>query len=97
MIKGDLRASVRKTGGSSLSIDQQYGEAQVFVTDPGNNTLGYLYDAWRGYRIRGETDQLQKTTWWEYDQAGFLNKVIDRNNICNEIYQDKRGNTLGRQ
>ncbi|MGI5274205.1 LamG-like jellyroll fold domain-containing protein [Nonomuraea sp. CA-218870] len=80
-----------------LGINQQYGEAQVTVTDPDDETLVYLYDAWRGYRIRGETDQLEYTTWYEYDQAGFLKKVIDRNNIANEIYQDKRGNTLGRQ
>ncbi|MFI6705384.1 LamG-like jellyroll fold domain-containing protein [Nonomuraea sp. NPDC050478] len=80
-----------------LGINQQYGEAQVTVTDPDNETLKYLYDAWRGYRIRGETDQLGHTTWHEYDQAGFLKKIIDRNNIANEIYQDKRGNTLGRQ
>ncbi|GAA3179460.1 LamG-like jellyroll fold domain-containing protein [Nonomuraea roseoviolacea] len=80
-----------------ISVQQEYGEAQVTVTDPGNKTLKYLYDAWRGYRIRGETDQLDKTTWYEYDQAGFLTKVIDRNDIANEIYQDKRGNTLGRQ
>jgi RHS repeat-associated protein len=80
-----------------IGIEQQSGEAQVTVTDPGNETLVYLYDAWRGYRIRGETDQLGYTTWYEYDQAGFLKKVIDRNDIANEIYQDKRGNTLGRQ
>ncbi|MEV1175544.1 RHS repeat-associated core domain-containing protein [Nonomuraea sp. NPDC049784] len=43
------------------------------------------------------TDQRQFTTWYEYDQAGFLTKVIDRNNIANDIYQDKRGNTLGRK
>ncbi|MEV5496677.1 LamG-like jellyroll fold domain-containing protein [Nonomuraea fuscirosea] len=81
----------------SIGIEQQSGEAQVTVTDPDNNSLVYLYDAWRGYRIRGETDQLGYTTWHEYDQAGFLTKVIDRNDIANEIYQDKRGNTLGRQ
>ncbi|MGP3913445.1 LamG-like jellyroll fold domain-containing protein [Nonomuraea sp. 10N515B] len=80
-----------------IGIEEQSGEAQVTVTDPDNNTLVYLYDAWRGYRIRGETDQLGHTTWHEYDQAGFLTKVIDRNDIANEIYQDKRGNTLGRQ
>ncbi|YCK38243.1 RHS repeat-associated core domain-containing protein [Actinomadura sp. ATCC 39365] len=80
-----------------LGVEQQSGEAQVTVTDPANNTLKYLYDAWRGYNIRGETDQLGYTTWYEYDQAGFLAKVIDRNDIANEIYQDKRGNTLGRQ
>jgi len=73
------------------------GEAEVTVTDPHDETLVYLYDAWRGFRLRGETDQLGKTAWFEYDQAGFLNKVIDRNDIANEIYQDKRGNTIGRQ
>ncbi|MEU7855206.1 LamG-like jellyroll fold domain-containing protein [Nonomuraea sp. NPDC049141] len=81
----------------AIATEQQSGEAQVTVTDPNNKPLVYLYDAWRGYRIRGETDQRNYTTWHEYDQAGFLNKVIDRNDIANEIYQDKRGNTLGRQ
>ncbi|MEV6159371.1 LamG-like jellyroll fold domain-containing protein [Nonomuraea sp. NPDC052129] len=81
----------------AIATEQQSGEAQVTVTDPNNKPLKYLYDAWRGYRIRGETDQRNYTTWHEYDQAGFLKKVIDRNDIANEIYQDKRGNTLGRQ
>ncbi|MEV0347597.1 LamG-like jellyroll fold domain-containing protein [Nonomuraea sp. NPDC050680] len=81
----------------AIATEQQSGEAQVSVTDPNNKPLTYLYDAWRGYRIRGETDQRNYTTWHEYDQAGFLKKVIDRNDIANEIYQDKRGNTLGRQ
>ncbi|WP_378526674.1 RHS repeat-associated core domain-containing protein [Nonomuraea angiospora] len=81
----------------TVGIEQQSGEAQVTVTDPDNKPLVYLYDAWRGYRIRGVTDQRNFTTWYEYDQAGFLTKVIDRNNIANDIYQDKRGNTLGRK
>ncbi|MGN9779839.1 RHS repeat-associated core domain-containing protein [Nonomuraea sp. ZG12] len=80
-----------------IATEQQSGEAEVTVIDPDDNELVYLYDAWRGYRIRGESDQLGHTTWHEYDQAGFLKKIIDRNNISNEIYQDKRGNTLGRQ
>ncbi|MFB4271643.1 RHS repeat-associated core domain-containing protein [Nonomuraea sp. GTA35] len=81
----------------TVGIEQQSGEAEVTVTDPGNDTLGYLYDSRRGYRIRGVTDQKEYTTWYEYDQAGFLTKVIDRNNIANDIYQDKRGNTIGRK
>ncbi|MEU4328977.1 LamG-like jellyroll fold domain-containing protein [Nonomuraea dietziae] len=80
-----------------LSIEQQSGEALVVVTDPHNEKLQYLYDAWRGYRIRGETDQLNFTTWYEYDQAGYLTKVIDRNDIANDIFQDKRGNTIARK
>ncbi|MFI7136131.1 RHS repeat-associated core domain-containing protein [Nonomuraea sp. NPDC050153] len=81
----------------TVGIKQQSGEAQVTVTDPDNKPLVYLYDAWRGYRIRGVTDQRQFTTWYEYDQAGFLSKVIDRNDIANDIYQDERGNTVGRK
>jgi YD repeat-containing protein len=98
----DRIATHTDTGGGTwkigaIGIEQESGEAQVTVTDPDNNSLVYLYDAWRGYRIRGETDQLGYTTWHEYDQAGFLTKVIDKNDIANEIYQDERGNTLGRQ
>ncbi|MFI9848513.1 RHS repeat-associated core domain-containing protein [Nonomuraea sp. NPDC051941] len=77
----------------TVGIEQQSGEAQVIVLDPDNKELKYLYDAGRGYRIRGVTDQRQFTTWYEYDQAGFLSKVIDRN----DIYQDERGNTVGRK
>ncbi|MGW5689074.1 RHS repeat-associated core domain-containing protein [Nonomuraea sp. NPDC003754] len=80
-----------------ISTEQQSGEALVVVTDPANEKLQYLYDAWRGFRIRGETDQLNFTTWYEYDQAGYLTKVIDRNNIANDIFQDKRGNTIARK
>ncbi|MEU7900871.1 LamG domain-containing protein [Nonomuraea sp. NPDC049152] len=76
-----------------ISTEQQSGEALVVVTDPSNEKLQYLYDAWRGYRVRGETDQLNFTTWYEYDQAGYLTKVIDRN----DIFQDKRGNTIARK
>ncbi|MGW0192039.1 RHS repeat-associated core domain-containing protein [Nonomuraea sp. NPDC003201] len=81
----------------TVGIEQQSGEAQVTVLDPDNKELKYLYDAWRGYRIRGVTDQRQFTTWYEYDQAGYLTKVIDRNDIANDIYQDERGNTVGRK
>ncbi|MGP4102279.1 RHS repeat-associated core domain-containing protein [Nonomuraea sp. KM90] len=96
-----IATHVDRDGGTwkigTVGIEQQSGEAEVTVTDPGNDTLKYLYDAWRGYRIRGVTDQREFTTWYEYDQAGYLTKVIDRNDIANDIYQDKRGNTLGRK
>ncbi|GLW06009.1 hypothetical protein Misp01_11390 [Microtetraspora sp. NBRC 13810] len=94
-----LATHVDNNGGTwkigALSAVDEWGEAEVKVTDPHNETLTYLYDAWRGYRIRGETDQLLKTTWYEYTQAGFLTKVIDRNDIPNDIYQDERGNQIG--
>ncbi|MEU4574645.1 LamG-like jellyroll fold domain-containing protein [Nonomuraea sp. NPDC023979] len=80
-----------------IVTEQQSGEAQVTVTDPDGNTLDYLYDAWRGYRVRGVPDELGHTTWYEYDQAGFLTKIIDRNDIAHDIYQDERGNNLGRK
>ncbi|MEU7900306.1 LamG-like jellyroll fold domain-containing protein [Nonomuraea sp. NPDC049152] len=80
-----------------ISTEQQSGEALVVVTDPSNEKLEYLYDAWRGFRLRGETDQLNFTTWYEYDQAGYLTKIIDRNNIANDVFQDKRGNRIARK
>lgn len=96
-----LRTHTDRHGGtwtiSDIAHYPQWGEAEVTVTDPHDGKLVFLYDAWRGYRLRGETDQLGHTAWFEYDQAGFLNKIIDRNDIANEIYQDKRGNILGRQ
>ncbi|MEV3978206.1 polymorphic toxin-type HINT domain-containing protein [Nonomuraea sp. NPDC049758] len=91
----DSNGGTWKIGG--LGVEQQSGEAQVTVTDPNNNPLISQFDAWRGYRIRSRSDQLGYSTRYEYNQAGFLAKVTDRNDLASEIYQDKRGNTLGRQ
>ncbi|GHE27425.1 hypothetical protein GCM10017673_31990 [Streptosporangium violaceochromogenes] len=71
--------------------------AQVIVTDPGNETLTYLYDAERGHRVIGETDQLGYTQWFEYNLTGSLAKVIDRNDIANDVYFDERGNLIARK
>ncbi|MER5646140.1 RHS repeat-associated core domain-containing protein [Streptosporangium sp. NPDC002524] len=79
------------------TFDPHSSAAQVIVTDPHNETLTYLYDAERGYRILGETDQLGHTQWYEYNLSGSLSKVIDRNDIANDVYYDERGNLLARK
>ncbi|MEV8635800.1 LamG-like jellyroll fold domain-containing protein [Streptosporangium sp. NPDC051023] len=79
------------------TFDPYSSAAQVIVTDPKNETLKYLYDSERGYRLLGETDQLNYTTWYEYNLSGSLSKIIDRNDIANDVYYDERGNLLARK
>ncbi|MFC4900492.1 GH-E family nuclease [Streptosporangium amethystogenes subsp. fukuiense] len=74
---------------------QETGLSAVTVTDPNNNTLGYVYDAWRGYRLVSQTDQLGKVTAYEYDTGGFLSTITDPNNNVTERSYDKRGNVVG--
>ncbi|MBB6344345.1 RHS repeat-associated protein [Nonomuraea muscovyensis] len=79
-----------------LGVEVESGEATVVVTDPANETLKYYYDAWRGYRPAGEVDQLNHTEWYNYDQAGFLQTVTNRNGIDTRVYHDERGNRIAR-
>ncbi|GGP83796.1 RHS repeat-associated core domain-containing protein [Streptosporangium pseudovulgare] len=72
------------------------GKSTVTVTDPNNNPLKYVYDAWRGYRVVSETDQLGKTTKYEYDTGGFPSKVTDRNGNVTITVHNERGNLIGR-
>ncbi|WP_204020893.1 LamG-like jellyroll fold domain-containing protein [Sinosporangium siamense] len=70
------------------------GKSTVTVTDPRNGTMVYTHDAWRGYRLVSETDQLSKTTLYEYDTGGFISEIDDRNGIVVQQTHDKRGNLL---
>ncbi|MBB5081893.1 YD repeat-containing protein [Nonomuraea endophytica] len=79
-----------------LAVEVQSGESTVTVTDPATETLKFYYDAWRGYREVGEVDQLGHTTWYNYDQAGYLQTTTDRNNIDTRRYHDARGNVIAR-
>ncbi|MFF3437583.1 LamG-like jellyroll fold domain-containing protein [Streptosporangium sp. NPDC002721] len=96
-----LTTHVDRNGGTwkigAQTYDPQTGAARVTVTDPRNEQLKYLYDAWRGYRIIGETDQLGHTSWHEYNQSGSLAKLIDRNDIVNDVYFDERDNLIARK
>ncbi|WP_440072695.1 LamG-like jellyroll fold domain-containing protein [Streptosporangium sp. OZ121] len=96
-----LKTHVDRNGGTwqigAQTYDPQTGAARVTVVDPRNEELKYLYDAWRGYRIIGETDQLGYTSWHEYNQSGSLAKLIDRNNIVNDVYYDERDNLIARK
>jgi len=96
-----LKTHVDRNGGSwkigAQSYDPQNGAARVTVTDPRNEELKYLYDAWRGYRVIGQTDQLGYTSWREYNLSGSLAKLIDRNNIVNDVYFDERDNLIARK
>ncbi|MET9066097.1 RHS repeat domain-containing protein [Streptosporangium sandarakinum] len=72
--------------------DWSTGKSTVTVTDPKNNPLSYDHDAWRGYRLVSQTDQLGKVTKYDYDTGGFLTKITDPNNNVTERVNDKRGN-----
>ncbi|MEV4400233.1 RHS repeat-associated core domain-containing protein [Nonomuraea sp. NPDC049607] len=72
------------------------GLSKVTVTDPDNNTLVSTYDAWRGYRIVSEADQLGKLTKYSYDTGGYLSETVDPNGNKVTLANDKRGNVFGR-
>ncbi|MEU3170363.1 LamG-like jellyroll fold domain-containing protein [Streptosporangium sp. NPDC006930] len=96
-----LKTHVDRDGGTwqigAQSYDPQNGAARITVVDPRNEELKYLYDAWRGYRIIGETDQLGHASWYEYNLSGSLAKLIDRNDIVNDVYFDERDNLIARK
>jgi len=96
-----LKTHVDRNGGTwqigAQTYDPQSGAARVTVVDPRTEELKYLYDAWRGYRIIGETDQLGHTFWHEYNLSGSLAKLIDRNDIVNDVYFDERDNLIARK
>ncbi|MBG0831639.1 hypothetical protein HS041_28315 [Planomonospora sp. ID67723] len=70
------------------------GMSTVKVTDPNVNTLTSVHDAWRGYRLASQTDQLGKTTKFDYDTGGFLSKITDPNGNVTEQVNDARGNVI---
>ncbi|HEX4816260.1 MAG TPA: polymorphic toxin-type HINT domain-containing protein [Nonomuraea sp.] len=70
------------------------GMSTVTVTDPGNQTLTSVYDAWRGYRLVSQTDQLGHKTSYDYDTSGFVSNVTDPNNNSVSLTNDSRGNPL---
>ncbi|MGJ6967826.1 LamG-like jellyroll fold domain-containing protein [Streptosporangium sp. G11] len=86
----DQNGGLWKVGAPVYAPDT--GTSTVTVTDPNNNTLGHVHDAWRGYRLVSRTDQLSKITDYEYDTGGFLTKVTDPNGVVTEQVNDTRGN-----
>ncbi|MBG0817985.1 LamG-like jellyroll fold domain-containing protein, partial [Planomonospora sp. ID82291] len=72
--------------------DAETGKSTVTVTDPDTGTLTFVHDAWRGDRLVAQTDQLGKTTAFDYDTAGFLAKTTDRNGNTIKQVNDARGN-----
>ncbi|MFG1824478.1 DNRLRE domain-containing protein [Microbispora bryophytorum] len=70
--------------------------ATITVTDPRNGTLTYVNDASRDDRLVSWSDQLGKTTRYDYDTGGFVAKVTDRNGIASQFANDARGNLLAR-
>ncbi|MFI7151819.1 DNA/RNA non-specific endonuclease [Nonomuraea sp. NPDC050022] len=76
------------------TIDPAAGTSTVVVTDPKNEKLTAVHDVWRGYRLISKTDQLGKTTRYDYDTGGFLSDMVDPNYNATTWYNDDRGNTL---
>ncbi|NUW38303.1 hypothetical protein HTZ77_43945 [Nonomuraea sp. SMC257] len=76
------------------TIDRAAGTSTVVVTDPKNEKITAVHDAWRGYRLMSKTDQLGKETKYYYDSGGFPYERIDPNNNTTTWQNDERGNTL---
>ncbi|MGW0063954.1 LamG-like jellyroll fold domain-containing protein [Streptosporangium sandarakinum] len=72
------------------------GMSTVTITDPQDGKLVYEHDAWRGYRLVTQTDQLGKKTSYEYDAGGYAWLITDPNDNAVVMTHDKRGNVLTR-
>ncbi|WP_236245278.1 LamG-like jellyroll fold domain-containing protein [Streptomyces sp. CC210A] len=66
----------------------------VKLTDPGNKTLTYMYDAEMGNRLLAAIDTNGKRTTYGYDTGGFLHTVTDANGNRSINGHDVRGNTV---
>ncbi|GAA4206354.1 hypothetical protein GCM10022252_68350 [Streptosporangium oxazolinicum] len=93
----DNHDGVWKLGALTYAEDHETDSvnASVVVTDPKNNTLTYVNDAQRNYRTVSETDQLGKTSKYEYNAGGNLAKATDRNGNVVELFYNERGNLTG--
>ncbi|WP_433254454.1 polymorphic toxin-type HINT domain-containing protein [Streptosporangium sp. CA-135522] len=87
-----------QNGGTWKIGEPQYNSttsmSTVTVTDPKNETLTYEHDAWRGYRLVSQTDQLGKKTSYAYDTGGYPWMITDPNQNAVVSSYDKRGNLL---
>ncbi|MEO3810204.1 LamG-like jellyroll fold domain-containing protein [Sphaerisporangium sp. B11E5] len=99
---GRLRTHTDSNGGSwqigamlySAGGGEGDPQATVTVTDPRGGTFSSVQDPLRGMRITKETDQLGKTTTYEYDTEGYPSKYTDRNGNSTKVTHDARGNDL---
>ncbi|MEV7969978.1 polymorphic toxin-type HINT domain-containing protein [Sphaerisporangium sp. NPDC088356] len=101
---GRLQTHTDSNGGLWKLSTLQYSEdpegdpqATITITDPHNGTLVSVHDSLRAQRVTRETDQVGKTTTYEYDTGGYLGKVTDRNGNTTQLFHDDRGNIIGRQ
>ncbi|WP_336205419.1 LamG-like jellyroll fold domain-containing protein, partial [Nonomuraea sp. LPB2021202275-12-8] len=76
------------------AYDRTTGLSTITVTDPASGTLTSVHDAWRGYRLVSQTDQLGKKTAYLYDTGGYVSKITDANNNSVTRSNDSRGNVL---
>ncbi|WP_181871399.1 LamG-like jellyroll fold domain-containing protein [Sphaerisporangium album] len=91
----DLNGGLWKLSALQYSEDDEGDpQATVTVTDPHNKTLVSTHDALRVMRTTSQTDQLGKTTTYDYDTGGYVGKITDRNGNTTQLTHDERGNEL---
>lgn len=90
----DQHGGVWKVGEPTAVTDT--GMSTVTITDPQDGKLVYEHDAWRGYRLVTQTDQLGKKTSYDYDVGGYPWTITDPNDNAVVMTHDKRGNVLTR-
>ncbi|MEU4835245.1 RHS repeat-associated core domain-containing protein [Streptosporangium sp. NPDC023615] len=95
-----LKTHTDQHGGLWKLTEPQYdgdtGLSTVKVTDPKNKTLTFEHDAWRGYRLVTQVDQLEEKTSYTYDSGGYPAMITDPNSNAVITTHDKRGNLLTR-
>ncbi|MEU8266856.1 LamG-like jellyroll fold domain-containing protein [Sphaerisporangium sp. NPDC049002] len=96
-VKGRLKTHTDDNGGlwqiGLPTPDPNTEQDTVTVTDPHGGTIKTAYDFAR-QRAESLTDQLGKTTSYEYDTGGFVAKITDPNGKTTQLTHDQRGNEL---
>ncbi|OQO95199.1 type IV secretion protein Rhs, partial [Saccharomonospora piscinae] len=82
----------------SASVAAHYSAStaatEVRTTDPGGHETVYTHDPTRGGRLVSVTRQSAGTTLYEYDEGGFVRRVVDENGHAVTYSNDERGNRL---
>ncbi len=96
-VKGRLKTHTDENGGAwQIGLptrEPSTGQEVVTVTDPHNEPVKTGYD-FALQRVVSVTDELLKTTSFEYDTGGFVAKITDPNGNATQVTHDARGNDL---
>ena len=85
-VSGEWSASKNSAGSTPTETET--------VTDPGGNTLTWVYDLLNGGRVLSQTDARGETTTYGYNVDGFQNEVVNPDGDYTQTGYDVRGNVV---